>query len=361
MQKYFNIFQKNADSAIVRVRSRNYEHQNKNQNLKGGNMFESKKGETMNIGTLKKVELRELWSREDKDFTNWLNDNLDKLWTAINLELEGLESNTEVSLEDSGFKVDIVVTTTKEEQIIIENQLEKTDHKHLGQIMTYMINMEAKVAVWIAKEVREEHVRVISWLNEFTDKDFYLIQMESYQIDDSKPAPFFKVICKPSKEMEEIGKQKKKINETKELKLDFWKTLFEDNKEQMKGFTKPSASTCIYNYNFHKDKDIYLNYRINKDKGGIYLVFAENFKTQFLSLRKEWESELGFSLEFKDSNVEGGSFDKCEFLKWFDKGGYRNPKAEWKEIQEEMVNNMIKLEKLLEAFLSSQKLSNKVA
>ena len=142
----------------------------------------------MKIGKLKKVDLREIWPREDVDFTNWLNDNLDILGEAIELELE--ESETESSWSNSDLRVDISATTKDNKKVIIENQLEKTDHKHLGQIMTYMINMESKIAVWVAKEIRQEHIKVIDWLNEFTDKDFYLIQLESYQIDNSIPAPF---------------------------------------------------------------------------------------------------------------------------------------------------------------------------
>ena len=318
-----------------------------------------KAGGVMKFGKLKKVDLRELWSREDKEFTPWLKDNLDHLGTEIGLDLEKVEeSETEALLDNSGFKVDIVVTTKDGEQIIIENQLEKTDHKHLGQIMTYMINREAKVAVWIAKDVREEHVRVINWLNEFTDKDFYLIQLEGYQIDDSKLAPSFNTICKPSEEIKKWGKQKKELDETKKLKTDFWKNLLENNKENTKGFS-PSWWTVIEKKS--TNKDISLAYNINRTKGGISIKFKQDFKDQFFSLKKEWENELGFPLEFRNSGNAGKPSDKCEFIKWFDKGGYKNPKAEWKEIQEEMVNNMIKLEKLLESFLSNQKLSNKVA
>ena len=71
------------------------------------------------------------------------------------------ESETECSFDNSDFRVDISTTTKEGEKIIIENQLEQTDHKHLGQIMTYMINMEAKIAVWIAKKIRQEHIEVV--------------------------------------------------------------------------------------------------------------------------------------------------------------------------------------------------------
>ena len=312
----------------------------------------------MEIGTLKKVELREIWSREDTDFTNWLNNNLDILGEAIGLDLE--ESETECSWDDSDFRVDISATTKEGEKIVIENQLEQTNHKHLGQIMTYMINMDAKVAVWIAKKVREEHINVINWLNEFTDKDFYLIQLESYQIDSSKPAPFFKVICQPSKEMKEVGKQKKKLSETGRLRTNFWNKLLENSRKKTEFFSNTSSSTWTV-IEHHINKNIHLAYRINKNKGAIALLFAKNLKDQFLSLKEEWENELGFDLEFKNAGNAGVPSGKYQFIKWFDKGGYRNPEHEWDQIQEEMIYNMIKLEKLFKSALNKFKFSDKAA
>ena len=312
----------------------------------------------MKIGTLKKIELREIWSREDTDFTNWLNDNLDILGEATGLDLE--ESETECSWDDSDFRVDISATTKDGEKIIIENQLEQTNHKHLGQIMTYMINMESKIAVWIAKKVREEHINVINWLNEFTDKDFYLIQLESYQIDDSKPAPFFKVICQPSIEMKEVGKQKKELSETRKLRKNFWTRLLDNSREKADFFsnTTPSTWTVIEH---HINKDIHLVYRINKNKGGIGILFKEHLKDHFLNLKKEWENNLGFNLEFNKAGNAGKPSKKYQFIKWFNKGGYRNPENEWIQIQEEMTSNMSKLEKLLKSPLSKFNSSDKAA
>ena len=312
----------------------------------------------MKIGTLKKVELREIWSREDTDFTNWLNDNLDILGEATGLDLE--ESETECSWDNSDFRVDISATTKEGEKIVIENQLEQTNHKHLGQIMTYMINMEAKIAVWIAKKVREEHINVINWLNEFTDKDFYLIQLESYQIDNSKPAPFFKVICQPSIEMKERGEQKKELSETRKLRKNFWTRFLYNSREKTDFFsnTTPSTWTVIEH---HINKDIHLVYRINKNKGGIGILFKEHLKDHFLNLKKEWENTLGFDLEFNKAGNAGKPSGKYQFIKWFDKGGYRNPEQEWDQIQEEMIDNMIKLEKLFKSTLSKLKFSKKAA
>ena len=312
----------------------------------------------MKIGKLKKVELREIWSREDTDFTNWLDDNLDILGEAVGLDLN--ESETECSWNGSNFRVDISATTKEGERVVIENQLEQTNHKHLGQIITYMINMEAKVAVWISKKAREEHIKVINWLNEFTNKDFYLIQLESYQIDESKPAPFLKVVCKPSVEMKAVGEQKKELSEAGKLKKYFWKNLLEISSKKTDLFSKafPSYWTTIS----HKiNKDVSLIYRINKDRYSIAVTFEENLKEVFIGFKQELESKLGFDFEFKNVGNAGVPSEKYQIIKWFEKGGYRSPENEWNQVQTEMINNMIQLEKFLQPFLNTLNKSHKAS
>ena len=180
--------------------------------------------------------------------------------------------------------------------------------------------MEAKVAVWISKKAREEHIKVINWLNEFTNKDFYLIQLESYQIDESKPAPFLKVVCKPSVEMKAVGEQKKELSEAGKLKKDFWKSFLERSSKKTDLFSKafPSYWTTIS----HKiNKDVSLAYRINKDRYSIVVMFEENLKEDFLGLKKELESKLGFDFEFKNMGNAGVPSEKYQIIKWFEKGG----------------------------------------
>ena len=316
----------------------------------------------MKIGTLKKVELREIWSREDTDFTNWLNNNLDILGEAIGLDLE--DSETECSWKDSDFRVDISATTKEGEKIIIENQLEQTNHKHLGQIMTYMINMEAQIAVWVAKKLREEHINVINWLNEFTNKNFYLIQLESYQIDDSKPAPFFKVICQPSQEMKKIGQEKKELNERSQLKVHFWRNFLEKAKNKTDFFSNDRPYWWTGRHNEIGKTGVEIGCRVNRNKTAVSIRFNPNLKDKFLNLKESLESEIGFVLEQVDKNKSRGfaaKSDKEEYLKWFDKGGYRNPESEWDQIQEELIDHFVKLEKALKPFLKNLKSSNKAA
>lgn len=315
----------------------------------------------MKIGALKKIELREIWSREDTDFTNWLNDNLDILGKAIGLDLE--ESETECPLNDSDFRVDISTTTREGEKVVIENQLEPTDHKHLGQIMTYMINMDAKVAVWIAKKAREEHKKAVNWLNEFTDKDFYLIQLESYQIDDSKPAPFFKVICQPSQEMRRIGQQKKELSEAGHLKIHFWKNFLEKASNKTDFFSKDKPKWWTGRHNEIGKTGLMLGCRVNKNKTAVSILFNLSVRDQFLNLKERLESKIGFVLEQKDKNTSRGfvKSDKEEYLKWFDTGGYRSPESEWNQIQEELIDHFVKLEKALKPFAKQLKRSRNAA
>ncbi len=166
-------------------------------------------GESMKIGKLEKVDLREIWKNEARDFTTWLYENISGLSDAVNLTLQAPEKEKQV--EGSRFCIDILAETDEGEGVIIENQLEQTDHKHLGQIITYITNMECSHAIWIVKEPRQEHINAINWLNEVSDKNFYLVKLEAFKIGDSEPAPFFSVICSPEEDIKELGKDKKEI------------------------------------------------------------------------------------------------------------------------------------------------------
>lgn len=165
----------------------------------------------MKIGKLVEVPLREVWKKEEADFSSWLSGNLDALNDALDMNLEFLE--TEKKLENSSFEIDILCEDDEGETVIIENQLEKTDHSHLGQVLTYIVNIEASMVVWIAKEARQEHINVINWLNENTNKRFYLLIVQAFRVDDSDPAPFFSVMCRPTQEAKRLGAEKKELLE----------------------------------------------------------------------------------------------------------------------------------------------------
>jgi hypothetical protein len=129
------------------------------------------------LGRLQKVELREAWLSESRDFTPWLaqEENLNLLGEAIGIELE-LESQE----KDVGpFRADILCKDTSTDNwVLIENQLERTDHSHLGQLLTYAAGLNAVTIVWIAERFTEEHRATLDWLNERTDEKINLFGLE---------------------------------------------------------------------------------------------------------------------------------------------------------------------------------------
>ena len=165
----------------------------------------------MTIGKLKKIKIKDVWPTEDKHFTKWLSENLDALSYEIDFELSliGIEQKA------GDFKVDIHAEDENNNKVIIENQYDKSDHDHLGKILTYSRMLESKTMIWICEKPRPEHTDTINWLNEITPDDisFYLIKLEAFKIGDSDPAPKFTVICAPSIDRKRIGKLKKADSE----------------------------------------------------------------------------------------------------------------------------------------------------
>lgn len=176
-----------------------------------------------NIGKLERVALRELWKHEERGFSAWLERNLDSLSEAIGVSLQ----DPQRELSAGKFQVDLVAENEDGERVIVENQLEATDHDHLGKLLTYLTNLEAKAAVWITSAPRPEHIRAVQWLNETTPDDiaFYLVRIAAYRIAGSDPAPLFTVIVGPSVESKTFGKQKKELAERHVLRLKFWEQL----------------------------------------------------------------------------------------------------------------------------------------
>lgn len=152
--------------------------------------------QVLNLGKLERVDLREVWTKEHEDFTPWLAENLHVLSDAIGveMELETQEKNV------GSFRADIVATDINTgNRILIENQLERTDHGHLGQLITYASGLKAATIIWTAYQFTDEHIAALDWLNSITDDSvqFYGLQIELWKIDVSI-APKFNVVCKPN-------------------------------------------------------------------------------------------------------------------------------------------------------------------
>ena len=176
------------------------------------------------IGKLIEVDVRELWKHEQYDFSNWLakESNVEYLNEILGLTL--IEVNKEINV--GPYRCDIVaIDETSGTKVIIENQLEATNHDHLGKIITYASGLDAKVIVWIVKEAKEEHRAAIEWLNNYTSSeiDFFLIEIHAYKIGDSNPAPKFEVVEKPNDFVKRSkNKDDGELNTSQTERLIFW-------------------------------------------------------------------------------------------------------------------------------------------
>ena len=180
------------------------------------------------LGKLENVDLRKIWQHEATDFTPWLaqEENIALLGNAIGMELE--VEGTEQSV--GPFNADILCKDTIDNHwVLVENQLEKTDHGHFGQLLTYAAGLQAVTIVWIAKHFTDEHRAALDWLNEITDEtfNFFGLEIELWKIGDSKIAPHFKFASKPNGWTKSIGRAASKVQmgnltEAKKLQLDYW-------------------------------------------------------------------------------------------------------------------------------------------
>lgn len=183
---------------------------------------------TAALARLERVQLRDVWLSESADFTPWLASppNIKLLADTIGLDLE-----VEAQEKNVGpFRADILCKeTTSNAWVLIENQLERTDHTHLGQLMTYAAGLEVAVLVWIAERFTEEHRAALDWLNELGSERLrcFGLEIELWKIGNSPVAPKFNVVCKPNDWSRTIAASAShlELTETLQLQHDYWKAF----------------------------------------------------------------------------------------------------------------------------------------
>lgn len=262
----------------------------------------------MKIGRLKEVELRNLWTHEENDFSSWLvkEENIEYLNEILGLTLIDVIRERRVG----SFECDIFAKDeSTDTNVIIENQLETSDHDHLGKIITYASGLDANVVVWIVKRAREEHRSAIEWLNNNTTNNlnFFLIEIHAYSIGDSAPAPYFEIIEQPndfikSNKSSLNNGTDRSLNKAQLERLNFW-TKFNEKLEDMgKPFNlrKPSTDHW-YDVTIGSSKSHLTIELINKEnlvRVGMYMSNDHDTFDKLFAKRDIIESEIGVKLEW---------------------------------------------------------------
>ena len=258
--------------------------------------------DSIGLGRLKRVDLREAWAHEALDFTPWLarEENLQLLGESVGIAL--VLQATEKAVGD--FSADILALDVQTSQLVlIENQLEQTDHSHLGQILTYAAGLSAHTVIWVAREFREPHRAAIDFLNTISSEDynFFAVQVELYQIGNSPLAPRFSVVAKPNEWSKRVaGKASQTTaaqDETRQQWADYWSAFMAG--EAAKGLGTSSRTPPREGW-FRVS-----NLRGGEAQAGVWLHWSKECLRVVLWLQGSLAKQLFDALEQDRANIDG--------------------------------------------------------
>lgn len=304
-----------------------------------------------NFSELNKIPLSEIWKNEASDFTPWLESNIQTLGDALGMDLEIIDR--EASVGD--FSLDLRAQDLGSSRIVvIENQFKRTDHDHLGKLLTYAAGFDASIVVWISEEIRDEHRQALEWLNQRTDTEtqFFGVVVEVLQIDDSNPALDFKLVVSPN-EWQKSQKQKTSTNPSSrgEKYRSYFQILIDELRKNYK-FTGAKVGLAQNSYDFPSGFGK-IRYGARFSKGGKVLTYVnirqktdENRIKIFNMLEKrkvEIESNFGSSFEWtRDAEKSLSRIAiSCD-------GDIELSDGELEEIREWHITNLLKLKEVFQ-------------
>ena len=316
---------------------------------------------TPNLAKIERVpDLRATWPNEAQHFTPWLADNIAELGEALGMDLELQRIEAPVG----GYSLDILATDLNSSRpVIIENQLEATDHGHLGQLLTYAAGFDAGAIVWVTKEFRDEHRQALDWLNQRTGEDtqFFGVTVELWSIGDSLPAPHFNLVATPNgwrkeKVSNTTSKNTVPISERSERYRDFFQSLIDILREKhnftnaRKGqpqnwysfSTGYGGGSIIYGANFTGQKQARVEVYIDYPDGDKNLKLLNELKLR----EEDIHSKLGV-LDWQPL----GNRRACR-IALARTGSIEDDEDTLSEIQAWMVDNLLKLKQVFGPLLA---------
>ncbi len=307
----------------------------------------------MKLGKLQEIDIRKVWQHEQYDFSKWLagEDNIQELGNALNLSLTDVETEKFVG----NYRCDILCKDEITGKVVlIENQLESTNHDHLGKIIAYASGLDASVVIWIVASARQEHASAIEWLNKHTDDDlsFFLVEVHAYKIGDSEPAPQFKIIEQPNDFIKSVKaiSQSSNISDSERSRLEFWTQLNEVLEERGKPFNKRKPTTdhwysvAMGSSECHISIDL-----VNKEhkiRVGVWIGDNKQLFDKFYANREQIEASCGFKLTWDRLENKKASL-ACTYIHGLD---FDNP-DNYPELMNKAIDLVLTIRKAFVPFL----------
>lgn len=258
------------------------------------------------LARMTSVPVREIWPNEAHDFTPWVAEHLELLAEALGVESLEL---VDVEVRVGDFSLDVLAKDANDDYVVIENQLERSDHNHLGQLLAYAAGLDAAMVVWVAPSFRDEHLSTLSWLNEYIADSigFFAVEVDLIKIGDSSPAPRLDLVTKPNswdqQVQERAGVEPSELNQQRR---DFYLLAFERCAELIPGFKVPKPQA--QNWNSFRSGP-FGNFAFVFDKDGRFRVeiYLDNVDEQvptalfdtFYAKREEYEPLIGHELTWE--------------------------------------------------------------
>ena len=306
----------------------------------------------LELGKLKEVNIRKVWGHEQYGFSAWLakDENIKELGDVLGLSLTNIETEKFVG----NYRCDILCKDELTDKVVlIENQLEPTNHDHLGKIITYGSGLDASVIVWIVESARDEHASAIEWLNKHTDENisFFLIEVHAYQIGNSVPAPQFKVVEQPNdfaKTIKAITKNNV-VNESMSKRLEFW-TQFNEIVEKRKPFNKRKPTTdhwysiAIGSSRCHISIDL-IN-RENKIRVNLWISDDKALYDELFKNKEKISAQFDYKIEWHRLDNKKASYI-CTFIEGLD---FDNPEN-YNNLMNEIIDKVIEFRKVFKEYI----------
>lgn len=306
----------------------------------------------------KQHDLRLVWPNEAQDFTPWLADNIEEIGESLGLDLETQSREEKIG----GFSLDILAKDGDNRIVIIENQLNSTDHSHLGQIITYASGVDAKVIVWVAREFRDEHRQAIDWLNQHTqdETEFFGVVMELWKIGDSPLAPNFRIVAAPNDWRRETAERVRSVSlsERNVRYQTFFKDLTDTLRE--KGFTnRTKAQPASWSEFASGHTGVRYVGSFTRTEGRGYArveIYIDKHD-------KEWNEELFNQLENRKTTIESELGNSLEWTLLPERracriflarsGSIDDDETKLKELKNWMVSNLLEVKQAFSPMLES--------